>query len=65
MYIECCTCGALSHLGCNSHCICDEIAPNRTGDGRFAAMFREALKAKGMGFEDVSHLLAGKGVHHV
>ena len=58
-FIKCLTCGALSHKGCNSHCICDEIAPDRAGDSRFSAMMREAMEAKGMSIEDLANLLSG------
>ena len=56
-YVTCDTCGAVSHLGCDSHCIFDDIAPNRVGDGRVGAMLRDATQAKGMGAEDLARLI--------
>jgi len=56
-YVTCLTCDAQSHFGCNSHCICDDIAPNRAGDGAFGSLLRDVASAKGMSMEDLCHLL--------
>ena len=56
-YITCNTCGAASCAGCDCHCICDDIAPNRVGNGAFGALLRESLRANGMSFDDFCFLM--------
>lgn len=56
-YLTCNTCGAQSHYGCNSHCVCDDIPPDRVGDGRFGAMLNEAMQRRGMSIEELTQRL--------
>jgi hypothetical protein len=58
LFVTCATCEAVSHWGCDSHCVCDGIAPNRVGEGSpSAAMLKEAAERKGMNCEDLARLM--------